>query len=89
MHKYPQENQNITNVQTKLQRESLLCHFASTITKPTNEREREREREREILQLQILGFMSVRMRGEEMEMWTNEWENDLGILQILDSFRKG
>ena len=83
MHKYPQENQNITNVQTKLQRESLLCHFASTITKPTN------EREREILQLQILGFMSVRMRGEEMEMWTNEWENDLGILQILDSFRKG
>ena len=29
------------------------------------------------------------MRGEEMEMWTNEWENDLGILQILDSFRKG
>ena len=47
MHKYPQENQNITNVQTKLQRESLLCHFASTITKPTNERERERERERD------------------------------------------
>jgi len=29
------------------------------------------------------------MRGEEMEMWTNECENDLGILQILDSFRKG
>ena len=47
------------------------------------------ERETEILQLQILGFMSVRMRGEEIEMWTNEWENDLGILQILDSFRKG
>ena len=43
MHKYPQENQNITNVQTKLQRESLLCHFASTITKPTNERERDRD----------------------------------------------
>ena len=81
MHKYPQENQNITNIQTKLQRESLLCHFASTITKPTNERERER----------FYNFRSEceRMRGEEMEMWTNEWENDLGILQILDSFRKG
>ena len=33
MHKYPQENQNITNIQTKLQRESLLCHFASITTK--------------------------------------------------------
>ena len=31
----------------------------------------------------------MRMRGEEMEMWTNEWEKDLGILQIFDSFREG
>ena len=52
-----------------------------TATKPT----RERNHEIGILQLQILRFMSVRMRGEEMKMCTNEWEKELGIL-VFDKF---